>query len=218
MFALAFVGALGLVVDLGRLYLLKSQAQARADSAALTAAARLDRTHRGLADSAQVAVRAAGQPGQAEVAFSTAAAGPWSGQKDAAVESRFVRVRLRLETPVFFSRLLTGDSRGVVGATAAAGQVQRSASKAGEFPCDAVDVAERIRQDTDRDSRTYEEYEAGGKGNGRRIVACSGGSGIGGFFVNDESGARESIGAYVEGSRRRGAASQPGFYLVRLVE
>jgi hypothetical protein len=217
MFALAFVGALGLVVDLGGLYVLKSEAQARADAAALSAAARLDGTISGLADSARFAEQAAGKLDQSEVAFSTTPDGPWGIQRDASPESRFVRVRLKLQTPVFFSRLLTRDAGGSVGATAAAGQVERSGLKAGEFPCAAADLAERMRQDTDRDSTNYAEYAAADKGNGRRLAPCAAGSGIGGFFVIGESGAKESIGAYVEGSRRRGAGNQPGFFLVRLV-
>ncbi len=217
MFALAFIGALGLVVDMGRLYVLKSQAQATADAAALSAAVRLDGTLKGLAESAEVGRRMAPRAGQAGIEFSTTEGGPWTKQPEASVECRFVRARLQLQTPMFFSRLLTGDAKGSVGATAVAGQVEKRGLKSGEFQCEAADLADRMRQDTDRDSKTYAEYGAADRGNGRRIVPCAGDGGISGFFVRDEAGVREPIGAYLEGSRKRGAGNRPGVFLVRLL-
>lgn len=217
MFGLSFVGALALVVDLGRLYLLKSETQARADAAVLAAAARLDGSLQGMSAAAQLAAHFAGPSARAQVAFSTSPEGPWSHSSDATEKSTFVRVQLQAHTPVFFGRWITGNAAGSVGAMAAAGQIERTGSKASDFPCPASDLVERLRQDTDRDSASYEEYAAAEKGNGRRITPCGTGNGVSGYFVSVESGGKEPIGAYVEGSRRRGAAAQPGYYLVRLV-
>jgi Flp pilus assembly protein TadG len=92
----------------------------------------------------------------------------------------------------------------------------------------------RINQDTDAASATYAAYEAGGTGNGRRLVAAPVNNGhpdnivlgFGLFFLllpgeYDHSGNRpfcaEYVGPYVQGSRHKGGGG-PGAYVVRLVQ
>ena len=96
-------------------------------------------------------------------------------------------------------------------------------------------LVERIRQDTDQAAATYDDYVMKGKGNGRRIMICPINSGplrgyqivqFASFFLlpvseYQQSGIQpfcaEYIGSGVLGSDRKGAASTPGFYVVRLV-
>jgi Flp pilus assembly protein TadG len=91
----------------------------------------------------------------------------------------------------------------------------------------------RIGQDSDALAATYSAYDAGGNGNGRRLVplAINTGNpnytvlGFGLFLLlpasEYESGGNspwcaEYVGPYVEGSRRQGAGD-PGAYMVRLI-
>jgi len=95
-------------------------------------------------------------------------------------------------------------------------------------------IITRINQDTDPTSATYAQYEAGGGGNGRRLVAVPVNNahpdnivlGFGLFFLllpseYDHGGNRpfcaEYVGPYVQGSRHKGAGG-PGAYVVRLVQ
>ncbi|MCS6952619.1 MAG: pilus assembly protein TadG-related protein [Bryobacterales bacterium] len=81
---IAMVGALGLSVDLGRLYIARNEAQSYADAAALAAALELDGTAVGIARARD---RALNFPNRwhsgttrfsgTEVEFATSAAGPW---------------------------------------------------------------------------------------------------------------------------------------------
>jgi hypothetical protein len=104
-------------------------------------------------------------------------------------------------------------------------------SGVGPGPAESAALLERIGQDTDALSRTYAQYAASGAGNGRRIVAAPIRSQdnrileVGAFFLlptgwyrgeGDRPVCAEYIGAYLEGSRRRGAA-ESGFYRAGLV-
>lgn len=92
----------------------------------------------------------------------------------------------------------------------------------------------RVNQDTDNISATYAEYVSRGIGNGRRLVVAPINTwypdyrvvGFGAFFLllpseypagGNRPFCAEFIGAYVQGSRRKGAGA-PGAYVVRLVE
>ena len=103
----------------------------------------------------------------------------------------------------------------------------------GVRPLEVAALVERIGQDSDAVSRTYEQYSASGLGNGRRIVAASLRSihpesrivQVGAFFLltgdrylatGDRPFCAEYIGSYVQGSRRRGAA-ESGFHIAGLV-
>lgn len=192
-FAFVLVGALGLVVDVGRMYLLKSELQSRVDAAALAAAVELDGTARGEERAREAARGMLGREG--EVSFP----GP---------EGRFVRVECRFVERMYLMGLF-GSGSGTVSASAMAGQVAVGNQKPER--CTLEDLRRRITQDSDRDSESYESYAAADFGNGRRVARCGGGA----VFVRKD-GTTERIGAFVEGSRRRGAVSE-GIYVVRLV-
>jgi hypothetical protein len=94
-------------------------------------------------------------------------------------------------------------------------------------------LRERIGQDTDRDSRSYTEYETRGHGNGRRLMAAPIHApapgreilGVGAFFLlpmseYDASGDRpfcaEYVGSYLQGTAHRGAGHS-GYLTAELV-
>jgi hypothetical protein len=104
---------------------------------------------------------------------------------------------------------------------------------AGSRPAEAAALLERVRQDTDAGSRTYQRYAAAGLGNGRRIVAAPihlpHPDGrivqIGAFLLlpaheyraaGDRPFCAEYIGPYLQGGKRRGAA-EAGFHIAVLL-
>lgn len=194
MFAVVLAGALGLVVDVGRMYLLKSHLQTKVDAAALASAAELDGTERGRERAAAATRRFLGESGRAEFP------GP---------DGRFVRVTAGHVERLYLMGVL-GNNKGSVNASATAGQVPSKAPVAER--CSAEELAERFAGDTDRDSKSYQAYSETDRGNGRRVALCGGAA----VFIL-QGGPPERIGAYVAGSRRRGAA-QSGVYVVRLVQ
>lgn len=139
--AIIAIGALGMAVDLGRMFLVKSEAQNFVDSTALEAAAELDGTNGGL-------TRAAAIPGQSTqrfdlgrtrftnvtTRFSTSAAGPWSDLNAAPQNSRFVRVTARAQPPLYFLPFVVSQNRATIVATAAAAQVEKTNFREGIFP------------------------------------------------------------------------------------
>jgi hypothetical protein len=219
MFALAFAGALALSVDFGQLYVMKSLLQARADAAALAGAVQLDGTPKGLAEAEAAVRRMAGQPAGVQSEYSQTQTGPWAPAATASQNSRFVRVRVKSQASLFFMRVIDPVAAASIGATASAGQLQSAALERGLTisACSAGELAPRVAEDSDQESKSYEEYAAANKGNGRRIVLCTGERGVGAYFAGRGAGPAEWIGSYVLGSRRRGAA-ESGAFVVRLVQ
>lgn len=95
-------------------------------------------------------------------------------------------------------------------------------------------LVERINQDGDKDSATYSAYIASGRATGRRLVGAPINTGypdykivqIGAFFLlptseydagGNKAFCAEFIGAWVQGSRNRGAGD-PGAYVARLIQ
>ncbi len=102
-------------------------------------------------------------------------------------------------------------------------------------------LAIRVEEDSDYSSATHADYLAGGRGNGRRIIAVPINNGppdfiavgVGAFFLmtpdiyravtGDDPICAEYVGPYVQGSQRQGAgataaAGNTGGYLVRLIQ
>jgi hypothetical protein len=139
--AVGMVAMLGLSVDLGRMYIARNEAQAGADSAALSAALELDGSLAGL-DRARNAVAAGANRWDLATAafagmqtkFSTARTGPWDANPASAAGVRFVRVWAAADPPLYFIPIVTASRRGRVGAVAVAGQVRRTSYREGLFP------------------------------------------------------------------------------------
>ncbi|MBL8215531.1 MAG: hypothetical protein JNK87_32725 [Bryobacterales bacterium] len=126
----SLVGTVGLGVDIGRMYIAKSEAQAVADSAALAAALELDGTPQGIARARQAASAAAHR--QAE--FSVLAEGPFVAVPKFADGVRFVRVTAEAPVDIYFLRVTGAPATSTARASAVAGQVEKTNFREGLFP------------------------------------------------------------------------------------
>ncbi|MBZ5590933.1 MAG: Tad domain-containing protein [Acidobacteriia bacterium] len=140
--ALVFLlGISGLAIDVGRMYITKSEAQSFADSAAFAAALELDSTAAGITR-AQTAV--SNNPKKWEfqnddftgvqTAFATAAAGPWTtAPPNPPTGYYFARVQTTVNLPMYLMGPLSGRT-ATIAAAAVAGRAATSGTAGGEFP------------------------------------------------------------------------------------
>lgn len=139
--AIVLIGAVGLAIDLGRMYIIKGEAQTYADSAAIAAVLELDSTWDGISR-ARTAVRnnlnrnTFGTLGfhDTEVEFATSAAGPWSDSPGTATGMAFARVTAEVDVPLYFLGPAVSKQKAEVKARAAAGQVPKTSFSTGLFP------------------------------------------------------------------------------------
>lgn len=139
--AVVLIGCLGMAVDLGRMYLIKSEAQNFVDSTALRAAATLDGTTNGILRAASFAPQTSERFDLASRSFTNVrtefaqtVAGPWYESSSAPSRSRFVRVSTRLQVPMYFMTLVTGSRNGTVFAAGTGAQVEKRTFTEGVFP------------------------------------------------------------------------------------
>jgi len=139
--AVAMVGAVGLAIDVGQAYIVRSEAQAHVDAAALAAALELDGTAEGI-------TRATSQVANSlnrwrfdtqtftgtQVEFSTDPAGPWESVPASPAGYRFARVGATANIPLLFVRVLVPQDTALVAARAVAGQVPKQRFIEGIFP------------------------------------------------------------------------------------
>ena len=135
-------GAVGLAIDIGRMYIAKSEAQSFVDSAALYAAAQLDGTSNGLA-LAQAAV--VSEPKKwgfgnnaftgVQTSFGTSSTGPWDAVPPTPPTGYyFVQVTATANPPMYLIGTLTGVSSPSISAVAVAGRSPTTNISGGEFP------------------------------------------------------------------------------------
>ncbi len=153
--AVVLFGFVGLAFDIGRMYIVRNEAQGYCDAAALAAASLLDGTMNGIN-----AARTAAQTGQYQntnqpwksyhfqntnfqnvtVEFATQyaaanpASGDWTQAPSAAAGYRFVRVTTSGQAPIYFMAILTGQSNGTAAASAVAAQVKMTTMDQGLVP------------------------------------------------------------------------------------
>jgi len=110
----------GLGIDIGRMYLIKSELQAFADAAALSAALRLDGTDQGIRGARQAPAELSTGPNamrwdmgtrpisEIETSFAKGETAPdpntWQAEPNGAGDLRFVRVVASAQAPVIFLR------------------------------------------------------------------------------------------------------------------
>lgn len=127
--ALAMAGLLATAVDLGRVYVVRSEIQAYADAAARAAAGELDGTPSGI-DRARHRVAGSSQRwkltaailGGAEMEFAASAYGPWQAKVDPTRPCRFIRVRATAAVPLLFLPALGASASRTVHADGIAGR------------------------------------------------------------------------------------------------
>ncbi len=135
------VAMLGMAVDVGRMYVVRNEAQAYADAASLAAALELDGSGLGISR-AQDAVSATANHWNLETAsfsgtqvdFGADAAGPWQLNPSPATGYRFVRVRASATLTLIFMPLVNSARTSVINAAAVAGQVLKTDFREGVFP------------------------------------------------------------------------------------
>jgi Flp pilus assembly protein TadG len=139
--ALVLAGGLGMSIDLGRMYIVRTEAQSFVDSSALRAALELDGTTAGLTRAAAVPASSTnkwdfGSRTYTGVTtrFATSAAGPWPEAVAAPLLSNHVRIAVNLSVPLYVLPLVTRSTRATVAASAVAGQVAKTSFSEGLFP------------------------------------------------------------------------------------
>jgi Flp pilus assembly protein TadG len=141
--AFALFGIMGLAVDVGRMYIAKSEAQTYADAGAVEAALRMNGTSGGIMTTAQLVAFNANRYGLGNTAFTTsnialeysnAVAGPWvsSATAQGAPSVTFARVTATPPVNLYFLPLLVQQTTTAVPAVAIANQVPISGT--GLFP------------------------------------------------------------------------------------
>jgi Putative Flp pilus-assembly TadE/G-like len=125
------IGVAGLAVDLGRMYIGKSEAQAFCDAASLSAAVKLDGSVSGITAAKTVVTASFQLPWNyggdkittPVVDFATAVAGPWVVTPAAPAGYVFVRVRTSMPVTLSLLAVVTNSRFGTVAAQAVAAQV-----------------------------------------------------------------------------------------------
>jgi Flp pilus assembly protein TadG len=151
--AVALFGALGLAVDVGRMFIAKSETQAFCDSAALAATLKLDGTTTGITaarnavansvnawnlDSIRV-TDATSQPlASYQVDFATTASGPWASNPGPASGYVYARVRVTAPVGLYFIPVVVPQTQQNVTAAAIAGQIAQTALPRGLGPFSAI--------------------------------------------------------------------------------
>lgn len=135
------LGMLGLAVDLGRLYVVKNEMQAYADSASLAAAVEVDGTAAGITGALNAVASNTNRWNLGTAAFTgtqtdfaTQQSGPWLSNPSPAANYRFVRVRASGVMKLYFLPAVAGPGTANVSAMAAAGQVIKQNFREGVFP------------------------------------------------------------------------------------
>jgi hypothetical protein len=143
--AISIIGALGMAVDVGKMFIAKNETQAYADSAALGAALMLDGTTTGITN-AKAAVTNSNNTWNLDstafssptVTFATATAGPWSTNPSPATGYIYVRVATTVSMNLYFMPVVTGQLTQSITSTATAGQIPISSFTQGLAPYSAI--------------------------------------------------------------------------------
>lgn len=135
------VASVGLAVDYGTAFLVRSEAQTYCDSAALAAALELDGTGNGINRARQRALAVPNRFlfsntsfGSVIVEFAPDADGPWDGNPASPSGYGFARVGTGAIAPMTFLPLVTNEYVAHVQARAVAGQIAKTTFTNGVFP------------------------------------------------------------------------------------
>jgi len=143
--AVALIGALGLAIDMGRMFIAKNETQGYCDAAALSAALALDGTTTGITN-AQTAIAASTNSWNLDtvrvsnpaVTFATAATGPWVANPNPATDYAYVRVIAVVPVPLYFLPVVVAQYTQNVASAAIAGQIAVTSLPRGLTPYTAV--------------------------------------------------------------------------------
>ncbi|MDX2151462.1 MAG: pilus assembly protein TadG-related protein [Bryobacteraceae bacterium] len=139
--AIMLASGIGLAIDVGKMYVAKSELQAFADASAVKACLELDGTSAGV----NRAIAAAAATGlkwnfnsatvpAPQVQFATSGAGPWSTAPASGNGYRWVRVTTTQDVHLFFLPILVSQYKSPVQARSVAAQVAKTVWREGLFP------------------------------------------------------------------------------------
>jgi Flp pilus assembly protein TadG len=139
------IGMLGLAVDLGRLFIIKSEAQAFADSAAILAATKLDGKNTGLTAATNAVTGSVNKynfntqsipTNRMTVEFATGKTGPWltPGSIGNAKGYGFVRVTVQPQLSMSFIQSVNAPTTGTVTGQAIGAQIAETFPSGGYMP------------------------------------------------------------------------------------
>lgn len=139
---IVLIGAVGLAVDLGRMYITKGEAQTYADSAALAAVLELDSTEAGIVRAKNAVAANTNRNNFSTAAFTgtvlefaQAKTGPWmTDPSNDGVGFSLARVQATVSVPLYFLRVAVSKTSTDVAALAVAGQVPKTEFAQGLFP------------------------------------------------------------------------------------
>jgi hypothetical protein len=140
------LGCAGLAIDIGRMYVGRSEAQELCDSAALAAAVALNGTANGIAAAQSAVTASASQPwtlgpdrlGVPQVDFATSISGPWVANPASPAGYNHARVRASMPIRLYLLAPVVGQRFGNVAAAAVAAQVPQTTFTQGLDPYTAV--------------------------------------------------------------------------------
>ncbi len=128
--AVALFGALGMAVDLGRMFITKNETQSFCDAGALAAVMKLDGTTTGITN-AKNAVTNLGNKwnmdsttvASPDIKFATSSSGPWVADPNPAIGYTYTQVTATVSLPLYFIGVVVGNTTQSVTSLAKAGQV-----------------------------------------------------------------------------------------------
>lgn len=138
--AMFLLGALGLAVDIGRMYVAKNEAQQYVDSASLAAAQQLDGTAAGITRANSAVSGDAGKWqfdtqtfSNVSVGYGTSVSGPFAASPANPAGYNYVQVVATVQVPMYLIRVFTGPS-STVAAAAVSGDTPITTLPNGVFP------------------------------------------------------------------------------------
>jgi len=144
--AMTLLGVAGMAVDLGRMYVARSEAQSFCDAAAVAAAVQLDGTSKGISAAKDAVTGLYGQPWNwgddklttPEVDFASGLGGPWSTNPTSLAGYMFARVRTSVPVRLYLLPAVLNAQFGTVSARAVAAQVPVTSLEQGLAPYTVV--------------------------------------------------------------------------------
>lgn len=128
--AIALFGALGLAVDIGRMFITKNEIQQFCDSAALAAAQALNGTSAGISNAQNAVTNSTNSwnlgtsaISSPTVKFGTTSTGPWDPNPASPAGYMYAQVTASVSLPLYFIPVVVGTNAQNVNSTAIAGQV-----------------------------------------------------------------------------------------------
>src|SRR5258706_2744442 len=143
--ALALLAALGLAVDIGRMFIAKNETQAYCDSAAMAATLKLNGAATGITAATNAVANSTNSWNMNTAAitnhtvdFATSATGPWSTNPGSPAAFRFVRIQATVPVQLFFLPIIVSTQSQNVSSITIAAQIPQTTVKRGLGPYTAV--------------------------------------------------------------------------------